>query len=52
MQNYMTVFGEMYLREVDAVQAAIRCAERQPGNNFAVRYDCIEGLYRVVMILS
>lgn len=52
MNDYVTVFGEYYLRENDAVLAACRLASRNPGNNYAVRYDCVEGLYRVVLIIG
>lgn len=51
MRDYITVFGEMYLRENDAVLAAVRMANEQPGSNFAVRYDCVEGIYRIVRML-
>lgn len=52
MSNYITVLGEAYLRENDAVLAAVRLGNAEPGNNFAVRYDCVECLYRVVRLLK
>ena len=51
VRDYITVFGEYYLRENEAVLAAVRLANKNPGSNFAVRYDCVEALYRVVRLL-
>jgi hypothetical protein len=50
--DYSTVFGEFYVRENDAVLAATRLAGVNPRNNYAVRYDCVEGLYRVVVMAN
>ena len=52
MADYITVFGEYYLRENDAVLAAVRLAAVNPGCNYAVRYDCVEALYRVVLVVN
>jgi hypothetical protein len=49
-RDYATVFGEFYLRENDATLAAVQLASENPGKNYAVRYDCVEGLYRVVVM--
>lgn len=50
-KNYITVFGEYYLRENDAVLAAVRLSRNGSGD-FGVRYDCVEGLYRVIRFVD